>query len=57
MRIALIVITALAALGGALWFGAAKSAAHEIQALILFLIATVAFSGLAVLRALERRRP
>ena len=44
-----------ASLLGVVIFGASKSAVHEIEAFVMFLIGTVSFVGFAILQALEKR--
>ncbi|MDF3129462.1 hypothetical protein P0Y35_09680 [Kiritimatiellaeota bacterium B1221] len=48
MRVILLVLAALAFLGGIGIFSAAESAIHEIEAFMLFLIAAVLLSGAVV---------
>lgn len=52
MRIMLPILAALSFFGGFAVFGNAKSAVHEIEGLILFLISSVFISGACTVEAL-----
>ena len=56
MRILLFVLAVLAFLSGAGVLVSAKSAVHEIEAFILFLVAAVCLSGAGVIEAVNRLR-
>lgn len=53
-QVALFVMGAIACAVGALIFGGAKSAIHEIEALVLFLIGAVLYGSGSVVRSLDR---
>ena len=53
MRILLFLFATLALLAGAIIFTAAKSAIHEIEAFILFVISAVLISGAGVVEAVN----
>ena len=56
MRIFLFLLSSLSFLAGFGTFATSKSAIHEIEALLLFLISTVFFVGAAVIEAIVRAR-
>jgi len=56
MGIALIVVSLLLALAGVATFVASRGTLHEIEAFILWLIASVLFSGGAIVMALADLR-
>ncbi len=56
MRILLWILAIVALLVGAIIFAAAKSAIHEIEGFMLFLISAVFISGAGVVEAVNRLR-
>ena len=56
MRILLFLLAILAFLAGAGIFASAKSAIHEIEAFILFLITAVFISGAGIVEAVNQLR-
>lgn len=56
MRILLFVLSLLSFLAGMLTLIVSKSAIHEIQAYVLFLIWAVLFTGAAIVEAVNRLR-
>ena len=56
MRIFLLILCLLSGLAGLLIFAAAKSAIHEIEAFVLFLIAAVFLVGAAIVDAIHSQR-
>ena len=51
----LMVFGGLAILGGLIIFGGAKSAIHEIEGLLFFLIAAVLFSSSAIINSIDNK--
>ena len=56
MRVFLFLLSVLSFFAGGLIFIGSKSAIHEIEAFVLFLIAATLLSGAAVVGALNRRK-
>lgn len=56
MRYVLFVLSVLTGFIGLVWFAAAKTSIHEIQAAVLFLIAAVLLAGSAIVSAVDRLR-
>lgn len=56
MRVLLFILAILAFLAGGAILGGAKSAIHEIEAFILFLISAVFISGAGIVEAVNRLR-
>ncbi len=56
MRIMLFLLTILSFIFGAVIFTGAKSAIHEIEAFVLFLISAVFFSGAGIVEAVNQLR-
>ena len=56
MQFLLFVLAILAFLAGAAIFAGAKSAIHEIEAFLLFLISAIFISGASVVEAVHRLR-
>ena len=54
MKVFLFILAVLAALAGAGILVSAKSAIHEIEAFILFLVGAVCLSGAAIVEAVKR---
>lgn len=54
MRIFLFIFGVLAFLAGALILASAKSAVHEIEAFVLFLVSAVLVSGASIVEAVNR---
>jgi hypothetical protein len=56
MRIFLLILCVLSFLAGLMIFAKAKSATHEIEAFLLFLIAAVFLIGAAIVDAIHSQR-
>jgi hypothetical protein len=57
MRIFLFIVSVFAVAMGALIFSGARSAIHEIEGFVLFLIAAVLFSAAAIIDAIHKQKP
>ena len=56
MRVFLFILCILSFLAGVMIFAAAKSAIHEIEAFLLFLIGAVFLVGAAIVKAIHGQR-
>ena len=56
MRVFLFILCILSFLAGVMIFAAAKSAIHEIEAFLLFLIGAVFLVGAAIVNAIHSQR-
>ena len=56
MKIFLFIISVLSVLIGFAIFAGAKGAIHEIEAFMLFLIATVSFSAAGIIEAIQKSK-
>ncbi len=54
MKLVLQIITVISILAGLAIFSSAKSAIHEIEAFLLFLISAVFLSGLTIVSTIEK---
>ena len=54
MKYFLLIVAVLSILGGFMILASAKSAIHEIEAFMLFLIGTVSFSGAGIIEAIQK---